>query len=157
MSPKNSKSRNERRRHQRLPVVEGLIEPITLRMDQGTSAPQNQPAILTNLSAGGMSLVMFSEPPHARKLVMILSLPGLEVPLEAKVVRVNEKGQTYNVGISFLKISKKHQSQINRLAQDYGDCETRIGLGLPEACAPDCTFHHLCMKTQKAPHWPPKA
>ncbi len=157
MSTKSVKKTNERRAHQRLPVVEGLIEPITLRLDDRSSAPRNQPAILTNLSAGGMSLVMFAEPPHVKRLEMVLSLPGLEVPLEAKVVRVTEKGQTYNVGISFVKISKKHQAQINRMAQDYGDCQTRVALNLPEACAPDCAFNALCMKPQKAPHWPPKA
>lgn len=156
MSPKKAKRQSERRQHPRLPVVEGLIEPITLRLEDGKS-PRNQPAILTNLSAGGMSLVMFAEPPHARKLEMVLSLPGIEIPVEAKVIRISEKGQTFNVGITFTKISKKHQSQISRLAQDFGDCETRLALHLPEACVPDCTFNKLCMKPQKAPHWPPKA
>lgn len=156
MSPKNEKKGVERRKSRRLPVVGGLIEPITLQFDGGTSA--GQPAILTNLSAGGMSLVMFAHPPRTNKLDMVLALPGLsEVALEGKVVHVNEKGQTYNVGIAFTKISKKHQSQINAMAQDYADCDIRVSLGLPEACVPACGFNKLCAKPQKAPHWPPKA
>lgn len=175
MSRSTGKRESERRRHPRLPVVEGLVEPITLRYAPDASADAarpsrggpspaargglpSQPAILTNLSAGGMSLITFVEPPHARTLAMDLSLPGLEhVKIEAKVVRVLSKGQTYNVGIQFTKISAKSQKQINDVASDHLDCETRIALALPEACVPHCSFHRLCQKPQKAPHWPPKA
>lgn len=155
MTHKNDRA--ERRSHQRFTLVEGMIEPITISLEDATSTSRSQPAIMTNLSAGGMSLVMFAEPPHTRMLDMVLSIPGLEdVPIEAKVVRVLEKGQTYNVGIAFTKISKKHQSKINGMAQDHADCETRISLGLPEACVQTCTFHEMCMKTQKSPFWPKK-
>lgn len=158
MSSKNGKPQAERRKFQRLPVVEGLIEPITLQFESEPRAGKSQPAILTNLSAGGMSLVMFAEPPRTKRFEMVLDLPGLsEVPLEGEVVRLVEKGQTYNVGISFTKIAKKYQSQINAMALDYADCETRIALKLPEACVPTCHFHPMCVKAQKAPHWPPKA
>lgn len=157
MNNKNAKS--ERRQHHRFTLLEGMIEPITIQLDDATSSSssRSQPAIMTNLSAGGMSLVMFAEPPRTKMLDMVLSIPGLDaVPIEAKVVRVLEKGQTYNVGIAFTKISKKHQSKIDGMAQDHADCETRISLGLPEACVQTCTFHEMCMKTQKSPFWPKK-
>ena len=75
---------------------------------------------------------------------LMLAQPGL-------VVRVLEKGQTYNVGIMFTKISKKHEMQISQMAQDHYDCETRIGLKLPDACVPNCHFAALCAKPQKLP------
>jgi hypothetical protein len=156
MSHKTEKPAAERRQHARLPVVEGMIEPITVQFDKGHDAQpaqaQNQPAILTNLSAGGMSLLMFLEPPHAKRLDMVLSIPGLEgVTISGKVVRVHQRGPTYNVGISFTHISKKHQDQISRMAEDHGDCETRIGLKLPEVCVETCTFHALCAKPHRTP------
>ncbi len=167
MTGKNAKTGAERRRHARFAVVEGMVEPITVNFDAASAAKartrrshkgpptqKNQPAILTNLSAGGMSLILFLEPPKTKTLEMVLSLPGLsEIPIEGKVVRVIGKGQTFNVGIAFTKISKRHQAQIDEMAQHHLDCETRLSLKLPEACVSDCTFHSLCAKPQKAPHW----
>lgn len=157
----------ERRKHHRFPVVQGLIEPINLQFDivgdgkngkVSHSKSKSQPAILTNLSAGGMSLLIFVEPPHSHVFEMELGLPGLDhVPVEGKIVRVHTKGETFNVGIQFTKIAKKHQQYINDMAVDHLDCETRISLGLPEACVPGCRFHWLCHKPQKSPHWPPKS
>jgi len=153
----------ERRRHARLPVVEGMIEPITVRFGSGEdrkpgpAAGPSQPAILTNLSAGGMSLLMFLEPPHARRLDMLLTIPGLEhLPIGGKVVRVHQRGATYNVGIAFTQISRKHQDRISKMAEDHGDCEARITLKLPEACVKNCSFHALCAKPHKMPFWPKK-
>ncbi|MBI4422815.1 MAG: PilZ domain-containing protein [Elusimicrobia bacterium] len=164
----NGTSKTERRKHARFPVVGNLIEPITLRYavpkspgaskKVATSEAMTQPAILTNLSAGGMQLITFLAPPHAKRLDMVLNLPGLDhMPVTGRVVRVHEKGETFVVGIQFIKIPKKHQKRINDMAVDNLDCETRLSLGLPEACVRTCQFHPLCHKPQKAPHWPPRA
>lgn len=178
MINKNGKSSKERRKHPRFKVVSNLIEPIALRYapepvkgkgkgkktakdrkkkDAFAGVPKaarTQPAILTSLSAGGLSLITFLAPPHAKTYKMTLTIPGLDrFPIEGKVVRVHQKGETYVVGIEFTKIAKKYQRRITQMANDDVDCNIRISLGLPEACAPDCTFHHLCTKTQKFPHW----
>ncbi|MBI5208915.1 MAG: PilZ domain-containing protein [Elusimicrobia bacterium] len=144
----------ERRRHHRFSLVQGLIEPIVVRFDGKDSSSREQPAILTNLSAGGMSLVCFAEPPQAKRLDMVLSLPGLKaLPITGRVARMSQKGQTWNVGIAFSKISAKHRDLINSMARDNLDCDTRISLSLPDACAPECKFHGLCMKPQKLPQY----
>lgn len=152
-----SKPGPERRRHTRFPVVEGMIEPITVQFGipkKTDTGDKNQPAILTDLSAGGMSLLMFLEPPQAKVLDMVLTIPGLErVPIEGKVVRVHQKGDTFSIGIAFTKIGKKYQSRISGMAQDHIDCDTRLALRLPEACVQTCGFHALCAKPQKAPFW----
>ena len=153
MSAKNGKHKDERRKHVRFAVVEGMVEPISISFD-APPAPKNQPAILTDLSAGGMSLIVFTEPPKTHALEMMLNVPGIvAMPLQGRVARISRKGETYNVGIAFTKISKKHQTQIDGMANDNIDCETRLSLNLPEACVPTCTFHMLCAKLQKAPHW----
>ena len=175
---KNGTHSTDRRKHPRFAVVSDLVEPIVLtyapdkkssnieiksdrsgkKKDDIPKHLKTQPAILTDLSAGGMSLITFLAPPHAKTFKMTLTVPGLDhLPIEGRVVRVSRKGETYVVGIEFTKIAKKYQKQITEMAHDDVDCNTRIGLGLPEACVPGCGFHLLCTKTQKTPHWPPKA
>ncbi|MEK7383046.1 MAG: PilZ domain-containing protein [Elusimicrobiota bacterium] len=147
----------ERRRHRRFSVVEGMVEPITLQFAAEDCVKKSQPVIMTDLSAGGMSLLMFVEPPHAKSFEMVLSIPGLDhAPIEASVARVHQKGETYSVGLHFLKIAKKAQERIESMSDDNADCETRMSLRLPEACVPHCHFHALCAKPVKAPHWPAK-
>jgi c-di-GMP-binding flagellar brake protein YcgR len=134
----------ERRKHRRFSVVEGMVEPITLEMDGGVNDGKKQPAIMTDLSAGGISLLMFVEPPHTKSFQMTLSIPGLEgVPIEASVVRVHQKGETYSVGLIFKKIPREAQKHIEKMAEDSADCQTRTSLGLPDACGTDCPFHSL--------------
>jgi len=171
---KNGKHSTERRKHPRFKVVSDLVEPISLRYvpekaSRGSKAKKaapandvpkyarNQPAILTSLSAGGVSLITFLAPPHTKIFKMTLTIPGIDnMPVEGKVVRVHQKGETYVVGIEFTRISKKYQSFITQMANDDIDCNTRLSLGLPESCVPNCRFHSLCTKAQKTPHWPPK-
>lgn len=141
----------ERRQHRRFSVVEGMIEPITLQLGGDGKA---QPVIMTDLSAGGLSLLMFCEPPHSKNFDMVLAIPGLErITIGASIVRVHQKGETYSIGLSFTKIAKKFQERIAAMADDNADCETRVALRLPEACVPDCRFHSLCAKPVKAPYW----
>jgi len=148
----------DRRKHSRIPILGGVVEPINLRFtnDAGVGAA-TVPAIITDLSEGGMSMVTFTEPPHAKVFEMDLNLPGLHhIPITARVLWVHTKGPTYAVGMTFTKIAKKDQQVLKQMIQDFQDCETRLGLNLPEACVPDCTFHRLCEKPQKAKHFPPK-
>ena len=163
----NDRRKSDRRKHPRFPIVEGMIEPITLRYTEpkkpgakglkSSASGKNQPAILTNLSAGGMSMITFVEPPHTKTLSMELTLPGLNhILIEAKIVRMHSKGETFNVGFQFTRIAKKVQKMISDMAADHMDCDTRISLNLPEVCVPNCQYHFICQKTHKAPHWPPK-
>lgn len=151
----HKKSGAERRKHRRFSVVEGMVEPITLELEGADNTMRKQPAIMTDLSAGGISLLMFVEPPHTKSFQMTLSIPTLEgVPIEAAVVRVHQKGETYSVGLAFRKIPREAQKSIEKMAEDSADCQTRTSLGLPDACGTDCPFHSLfsgkAPKTRKA-------
>lgn len=147
----HKKAGAERRKHRRFSVVEGMVEPITLELEGADNVMHKQPAIMTDLSAGGISLLMFVEPPHTKSFQMTLNIPGLEgVPIEAGIVRVHQKGETYSVGLAFRKISREAQKSIEKMAEDSADCQTRVSLGLPDACGPDCPFHSLFSGKAKA-------
>ena len=149
----HKKSGAERRKHRRFNVVEGMVEPITLVLEGADNVMHEQPAIMTDLSAGGISLLMFVEPPHAKSFQMTLAIPGLEgSPIEAAIVRVHQKGSTYSVGLTFKKISRTAQKTIEKMAEDSADCQTRTSLGLPDACGRDCPFHSLFSGKPKTSH-----
>jgi hypothetical protein len=102
------------------------------------------------LSAGGMRLITFLEPPHSNELNIILKLVGVrEIPVIGNISWVKEKGGVFMNGISFTSISHENRKKINEMAEDYADCDTRIALKLPEVCVKTCLSHGLCNKPQK--------
>ena len=152
MIRKNNKVFNERRRHVRLPMLHGILEPVNVdfydKTDEGKSRPQ--PGILVDLSAGGMRLITFLEPPHSKELNMILKLVGVkEMPITGKISWVKEKGGVFMNGITFSSISNEDKKRISEMAEDYVDCDTRLALKLPEVCVETCRSHGLCNKPQK--------
>jgi len=152
MIKKNSKVVKERRQHVRLPMLHGILEPVEIEFytttDHGKSVPQ--PAILADLSAGGMRLITFMAPPHTRELNIILKLDGSkEMPVTGKISWVKDKGGVFMNGISFSHISHDDRKRINEMAEDYSDCDTRTALKLPEVCVETCRAHGLCNKPQK--------
>ena len=149
---KSNKVSKERRLHVRLPILHGILEPVEVEFVTKTESGRNraQPAILSDLSAGGMRLITFLEPPHSRELNIILKLAGIrEIPVIGKISWVKEKGGVFMNGIAFSSISPDDRKRINEMAEDYTDCDTRIALKLPEVCVETCRSHGLCNKQQK--------
>ena len=152
MTKKEHKVLKERREHVRLPILHGILEPVDVNFydneDAGKGRPQ--PAILVDLSAGGMRLITFLEPPHSKELNMILKLAGVkEMPIIGKISWVKEKGGVFMNGITFSEISNEDKKRISEMAEDYVDCDTRIALRLPEVCVETCRANGLCNKPQK--------
>jgi len=152
MNKKDNKVFKERREHVRLPILHGILEPVELEFfakgPNGEHTPQ--PAILIDLSAGGMRLITFLEPPHSKELNMILKLADVkEMPITGKISWVKQKGGVFMSGIIFSDISHDDKKRISDMAEDYVDCDTRIALKLPEVCVETCRAHGLCNKPQK--------
>ena len=149
---KKNKVVKERREHVRLPILHGILEPVEVEFFSKTEGGKTrpQPAILVDLSAGGMRLITFLEPPHSRELNIILKLAGVkEIPVTGKISWVKEKGGVFMNGISFSGISPDDRKRISEMAEDYADCDTRMVLKLPEVCVETCRSHGLCNKPQK--------
>lgn len=152
MTKKDHKVFEERREHVRLPILHGILEPVDVNFydkeDPAKSRPQ--PAILVDLSAGGMRLITFLEPPHSKELNMILKLAGVkEMPIIGRISWVKEKGGVFMNGITFSSIGNDDKKRISEMAEDYVDCDTRIALKLPEVCVETCRANGLCNKPQK--------
>jgi len=138
---------HEKRRHNRLPVLHEMDEPIQIALDSKVV-----PGILVDLSAGGMALLSFSPIPVGTMVNLSIEVPGLKTqPLEGKVVWSLSKGEMWRIGIVFTKIEPIDFRRINRIAFDATDCDTKLTLGVTDICFEKCSYYSLCEKPIKLP------
>jgi len=138
----------ERRKHRRIPAIsvvkEALIESPELNIKTEI------PAIVSNLSAGGMALITFMSIPLNALVSLNFNLDGLRLKdVEGKVVRVAGKKKTYLIVIAFTKIKDEVKNRINMMADAFDLCETRIMTGEKDVCSTECTYYELCSKPIK--------
>ena len=142
---------NERRKHKRLPVIKDLAEPIELTIIQPHSnETQRIPGVLTNLSAGGMDLVLMGSIEGKPTIRLSMHLPGFDrFEVEGKLVWSRTKSNTSVVGIQFTRIDQDHAKQLTHMAEAYWECEERIKAKAPTICFHGCTYWDLCEKPAK--------
>ena len=139
----------ERRKHKRLPVIKDLAEPVELTIIDPHDA-RHLPGVLTNLSAGGMDLVLMGQIEGRPTFRLNMHLPGFDrFEVEGKLVWSRAKGATSVVGIQFTKIDADHAKQIVHMAEAYWDCENRIRQKAPMVCFHGCAYWELCSKPAK--------
>jgi hypothetical protein len=143
--------KTDRRKHQRFPVIKDLAEPVDLML---LDEPKRElPAVLTNLSAGGMSLMVFAHVSGDTRLKIVLNMPGLEgTELQGHVTWTAMKGETTTLGVAFGHISPEAAKRINHMAEAYQDCELKISFGLKDVCFKECSYWPLCHKPVKLKH-----
>lgn len=140
---------NERRKHRRLPVIKDLAEPIELSISDNHGTKQF-PGVLTNLSAGGMDLVLLGVIDGRPHFKLSMHLPGFDrFQVEGKLAWSRPKGTTTALGIQFTKIDADHVKQISHMADAYWECEDRIRAKAPTVCFHGCTYWDLCEKPAK--------
>jgi hypothetical protein len=138
----------DKRKHKRFPVVKDLAEPVDLYILE--NPPREVPAVLTNLSSGGMALVVFAHVSGDSRLKIVLNLPGLEgVEVQGHVAWTDAKGDTTAVGVRFNHLSAEASRRINQMAEDYQDCEFKLSFGLKDVCYRECHYFPLCQKAVK--------
>lgn len=143
--------KTDNRRHKRFPVLKDMAEPVDLYiLDQPS---REVPAVLTNLSAGGMALVVFAHVSGDARLKILLDVHGLEnVELQGRVAWTESKGDTTAIGVRFDHLPHSTIDRINRMAEDFQDCELKISFGLKDVCFRQCTYWALCGKPLKLKH-----
>jgi hypothetical protein len=143
--------KTDQRKYKRFPVVKDMAEPVDLFLMDGHN--HELPAVMTNISSGGMSLVVFASIHGESKIKLALNIPGLEgVQVEGRVAWTHPKGETTTIGVQFLHVTADNARRINRMAEAYQDCELKLSFGLRDVCFKDCGFWPLCAKTVKLKH-----
>ncbi len=142
-------STNDKRKFKRFPVLYHLIKPVLIRT-QDSKAGISSSAIMANLSAGGMALLTFSSLSVGKNLLISFDLKNLKIDnVKSKVVRVENKEGSYILGIQFLNLKKEIADAINKLADDFDSCETRILLGEKPVCKKGCSYFEHCQRIAK--------
>jgi hypothetical protein len=141
----------DRRSHNRFPVIKDLAEPVDIIL---TETPEKEiPAVLTNLSAGGMSLMVFAHISGDTHLKIILNMPGFEgVELKGHVRWTASKGDTTTLGVQFQHLPHETVKRITDMAEDFQDCELKMSFGLKDVCTRHCHYWPLCEKIVKIKH-----
>jgi hypothetical protein len=140
--------KSDKRKHKRFPVLRDMAEPVELYLMDDPA--RDVPAVLTNLSQGGMSMVIFAPVHGDAKLKIVLNLPGLEgAELEGHVTWTEAKGDTTAVGVRFDHLSRESTQRINRMAEDFQDCELKLSFGVRDVCFKECGYWPLCSKPVK--------
>src|SRR5579864_6408267 len=94
----------ERRRHPRLPLHLSVAKLVDFKCE---GLDQPAPAILVDLSAGGLSMICFALPSLSKNVTFRLELPGLvNAQMHGRVVRAHRKGDTYHVAIAFTEFQE---------------------------------------------------
>jgi len=143
----------DRRKWKRVPITANIAKPMVLQVPS-SAGEQTIPAIVINISAGGMCILSFL-PVETKELIKLnMEIGGIKMDgVKAKIVWTREKSGTYLVGLEFCNISRGLHKRLNAMAEDYFECEERIlkGQGY-EACHPNCSFWSLCTKTIRIKH-----
>jgi hypothetical protein len=138
---------HEKRKHNRLPVLHEMDEPIHIVINK-----DEVPGILVDLSASGMALLTFASIPVGTEVNLTINVPGLKThQLTGKIVWTLSKGEMWRIGIIFSKIDPADFKHINQLAFDCSDCDTKLTLGVTDVCFEKCSFFPLCEKPSKLP------
>jgi len=129
----------ERRKHPRLPLHLSVAKLVDFTCE---GLDQPSPAILVDLSAGGLSMICFALPKLAEKVTFRLELPGLvSARVKGRVVRAHRKGETYQVAIAFDEFQDKWSHLISKLVDSLHQCEDRWDQGDRAHCPKECAYH----------------
>ncbi len=151
----------ERRGHVRFPVISNVGEPIELDVIvKGKEVPIV--GYILNLSAGGIGLITLGKEAmqlnEGTPFKMDLNLASVEMQgVEGTITRIQKgrKAQLHHtddewfLSLQFTKLKSAFAQQINRMAEDWSVCETKIQMRLPDVCFAECSYWNICEKPAK--------
>jgi c-di-GMP-binding flagellar brake protein YcgR len=135
----------ERRTYLRLPFIIG--KPIKIHL---SSLKKETWGIIGNISLGGMGLLTFVEVPVDTKLNLQFDLNNFKIDnLPGEVIWTKEEEGTYQIGIRFTHLNSKLKKRLQRMSDDFTNCQNRIILGIKDVCFKKCSYYPFCDNERK--------
>jgi hypothetical protein len=140
---------HERRKHRRVRLSPLIIEPVQIRVPN-VKGHQLLPAIISDLSAGGMAMLTYVKIPTDTHIAVDFNLKGLKLGnVKGKILQVRSHYNTHVVIIKFDKLQRGVQNHIEHIAMDYEDCEIKWTRGDKNICYKSCEYYAFCSKSIK--------
>ncbi len=138
----------ERRNHLRFPTL-SVIKTVEIHSGDGKT---DVPAIMCDVSVGGLAMITFMPLPKNSDIVLDLNMPDINLSkVAAKIVRVEEKNGTFLIALEFSDLQPSVKKKINAMALDWKKCEERLSVGEKIECL-NCSYYNLCNKEVKTKH-----
>lgn len=140
---------NNRRRYKRFSATAFLNVPVDITPFPPFFGSSIKGKVI-DLSAGGMAILIKEAIPMDRKLFLTLRFPDdtrLSCAVQVRYVMPREK--RYLHGIEFLDLAPDMMQKIDRMSNNYIDCEYRIQAKAVKICTATCSFYSMCTKPQK--------
>ncbi|PKM99570.1 MAG: hypothetical protein CVU78_05635 [Elusimicrobia bacterium HGW-Elusimicrobia-2] len=138
----------ERRIHLRFPTL-SVIKTVEISSSDGKT---DIPAIMCDVSVGGMAMITFLPLPKNSDIVLDLKMPDINLrKVTARIVRVEEKNGTFLIALKFRSLDNTVKKKINAMALDWQKCEERQAVGEKTECR-NCAYYNLCNKEAKKKH-----
>ena len=127
------------------------------------------PGFILNLSSGGIKIVTLGHQAEDLKLgatfLLDLKLPHLfSHHVEGKIIHIQKgdkallhhSNEEWCVSLEFTKIKHSDLQKLDRMAEDWNICETKLQLGVSDVCYRECSYWDLCEKNSKLKEHPHK-
>lgn len=100
-----------------------------------------------DISAGGMAVLTYESYEKGAFLSFDLSfIKGMSPSqIEGKIIRIEEKGKIYLVGITFTNINEESKQLLDKLANDFHLCSDKWLKEGSVNCDKSCSFYNFCL------------
>lgn len=134
----------EKRKHKRVGVPPLLVKLSSLKINELV------PGIILNISAGGLAVLAYESYPLNRIFLISFELPQLCLgTVKAKVVRTEKKMGSFLLGLEFINLDHAVQAKIEKMAEDFQNCEANWLKDSQNLCSPSCSYYSFCLKKQE--------
>ena len=105
---------------------------------------------LIDLSAGGLAMLIKDRIPAKSKFHLEMTFPDhTHIVSDIKVCHAIRRKNGFFTGIEFINIPPYMIKKIEKMAEDFNNCEGRIVAQKKDVCDLKCAFFTLCDKPEK--------
>ncbi|MCP4482247.1 MAG: PilZ domain-containing protein [bacterium] len=136
-----------KREHRRIRLTPLFVEPIQIQVGDSDKLV---PGIMADLSVAGVSIITYTHIPLGKNISLNFKLGGIDTGvIHGKVYKIREQSSTYMVVILFDDFQEKIAKDLENIAMDFEDCETKWVRGDFDFCSQDCAYYSYCTKIIK--------